>query len=96
MYMYIYIYIYIYVYTHLYDINIQCNSNNELIMTRLACPAAFSPLLRRAPRKRFAASLLAQSFTSKGIGRQGIGSFCKEILCFSAMPCRPTPLLVHF
>ena len=36
-----------------------------------------------------------QSCTSKGIGRQGTGSFCKEFLCFNTTPCRPTPLLVH-
>ena len=37
-----------------------------------------------------------QSCTSKGIGRRGVGSFCREILGFSTMPCRPVPLLVHF
>ena len=36
-----------------------------------------------------------QSYTSKGIGRQGVGSFCKEFLCFKTMPFRPMPLLVH-
>ena len=50
----------------------------------------------------FAASALrseafrCQSYTGKGIGRQGIGSFCKEIPCSSIMACRHTPLLVHF
>ena len=34
--------------------------------------------------------------TSKGIGRQGIGSFRKELLWFNTMPCCPMPLLVHF
>ena len=29
---------------------------------------------------------------SKGIGRQGIGSFCKEIPCSSTIPCRPMPI----
>ena len=29
-----------------------------------------------------------QSCTRKVIGRQGIGSLCKEILCFSTVPCR--------
>ena len=37
-----------------------------------------------------------RSYTSKGIGRQGIGSFCKEILRSSTTPCRHMPLLVHF
>ena len=37
-----------------------------------------------------------QSYTSKSIGRQGIGSFCKDFLRFSTVPCRPMPLLVHF
>ena len=39
---------------------------------------------------------LTQSYTSKGIGRQGIRSFCKEFPSFNAMPCRPTPLLAHY
>ena len=38
----------------------------------------------------------SQERTSKGIGRQGVGSFCKELLCFNTMPCRPMPLPVHF
>ena len=51
-----------------------------------------------------------QSCTSKGIGRQGIGSFCKEFLRVNTMPCRHwrqgtvskhrnsfhMPLLLHF
>ena len=37
-----------------------------------------------------------QSYARKGIARQGIGSFCREILCSSTMPCRLMPLLVHF
>ena len=37
-----------------------------------------------------------QSCTSKGKGRQGIGSFCKKFLCFSTMPCRQMPLLAYF
>ena len=37
-----------------------------------------------------------QSYTSKGIGREGKGSFCKQLPCFNAMPCRPMPLLVRF
>ena len=37
-----------------------------------------------------------QSYTSKGIQRQGIGSFCKEFLCFDTMSCRHMPLLAHF
>ena len=40
--------------------------------------------------------LLLQSYISKGIWRQGIGSFCKEFLCFNTMPCRHMPLIVHF
>ena len=39
----------------------------------------------------------AQSYISKGIGRQGIiRLFCQELLCFNTMPCRRMPLLVHF
>jgi len=34
--------------------------------------------------------------TSKGTGRQGMGSFCKQFLCFKTMPCRPIPLVAHF
>ena len=36
-----------------------------------------------------------QSYISKGIWRQGIGSLVKEFLCFNTMPCRHMPLLVH-
>ena len=43
-----------------------------------------------------AAVPVAQSCTRKAIGRQGTGSVCKELPCFSAMPCRPVPLLVYF
>ena len=39
---------------------------------------------------------ILQSCTSQGIGRQGICSFCKNILCFNTMPCRHMPLFVHF
>ena len=35
---------------------------------------------------------VAQSYISKGIGQKGIGSFCKEFLCFSTMRCRHMPL----
>ena len=28
------------------------------------------------------------------MGRQGVGSFCRELLCFNAAPCRPMPLPV--
>ena len=38
----------------------------------------------------------AQSYISKGIHRQGVGSFCKEFLCFNTMPCRHMPFLAHF
>ena len=38
------------------------------------------------------ASMKTQSCTSQGIGRQGIGSFCKEFLYISTIPCRPMPL----
>ena len=37
-----------------------------------------------------------QSCTSKGKGRQGIGSVCKEFRCFDTMPCHLMPLPVHF
>ena len=37
-----------------------------------------------------------RSYTSKDIWRQGIGSFCRETLCFNTMPCRHMPWLVHF
>ena len=40
--------------------------------------------------------LVIQSYISKGIWRQGIGSFVRNFLCFSTMPCRHMPLLVHF
>ena len=33
--------------------------------------------------------------TSKGIGRQGVGSLRNE-LRFNATPCRPVPFPVHF
>ena len=36
------------------------------------------------------------SYTGKGMGRQGIGSFRMKFLCFSTMPCRPMILLAHF
>ena len=34
--------------------------------------------------------------TGKGVGRQGVGSFCEELLRFNPMPFRQKPLLVHF
>ena len=34
-------------------------------------------------------------YVSKGIGRQGTGSFCKEFPCFNTTPCRHMPLPVH-
>ena len=37
-----------------------------------------------------------QSCTSKGIWRQGIGSFVRNSCVFDIMPCCHTPLLVHF
>ena len=37
-----------------------------------------------------------QSYIRKGVRRQGIGSFWKELLCFDAAPCRHMPVLVHF
>ena len=40
--------------------------------------------------------IFSQSYTRTGVWRQGIGSFCKELLCFDTMPCRHMPLLVHF
>ena len=39
---------------------------------------------------------VCQSCRRKGVGRQGIGSCCKEFLRFSTTPCRPTPFFVHF
>ena len=32
-----------------------------------------------------------RSCTGKGVGRQGAGSFCKHLLCFSTTPCHPMP-----
>ena len=40
--------------------------------------------------------IVLQSYTSKDIWRQCKGSFCKEILFFSSVPCRQMPLLVYF
>ena len=40
--------------------------------------------------------ILTQSYISKGIRRQGIGSFCEKSPCFNTTPCRHMPLLVHF
>ena len=37
-----------------------------------------------------------QSCINKGTGRQGMSSFWREVPCFSTMPCRHVPLLVHF
>ena len=48
-----------------------------------------------AARSYVITAQLTQSYTSKGIGRRGIGSLCKEILCFITMPCLHMPLLVH-
>ena len=39
---------------------------------------------------------LFQSYMSKGIWRQGIGSFVRISYVFNTMPCRHMPLLVHF
>ena len=38
---------------------------------------------------------LHRSCTSRGIGRQGVGSSRKRCLSFEAMPCRIMPLLAH-
>ena len=57
------------------------------------------PSRHEAPRSRPSRAHLAglrQSYTSKGIRRQGNRLFCKEFPCFSTMPCRHVPLLVHF
>ena len=37
-----------------------------------------------------------RSCTSKGIGRQGVGSSRRKLLRFNTVPCRPMPLLGHF
>ena len=59
-----------------------------------------SPRRRESPRLVGLAPSLRpgsnRSFTSRGIGRQGVGSFCKTFLCFNTRLCRPMPLLVHF
>ena len=47
-------------------------------------------------RQRYKQGDSGLSCTRRGIGRQGIGSLCKQFLSFSTMPCRHMPLLVHF
>ena len=58
-------------------------------------PAARRGGRSRRPRRR-PVLRRTQSRTSQGIGRQGLGSFCKQSPCFSTMPCRQMPFLVHF
>ena len=55
-----------------------------------------APFFESIDSIRFLFLPVIQSCTSKGIGRQGIGSFCKEFICFSTMLCRPMPSLAHF
>lgn len=38
----------------------------------------------------------ALSCTSRGIERQGVGTFCRDFLCFTTVPCRPMLLPAHF
>ena len=45
---------------------------------------------RQRPREALRAG--AQSYTSKGIGRRGIGSFVRNSYVSTPMPCRPPPL----
>ena len=89
-------------YRHVYDIDIlpllvkatlQARSRGTFARAgrHTLAPAPLAVCLREGNKP-----LLSQSCTSKGIGRQAIGSFCKEMLCFSTMPCRPMPLLVLF
>ena len=61
---------------------------------KFCLPASGHPLKAPGPRRplsgeglRFGATK-NQSYKSKGIWRQGVGSFCKEFLCFNTMPCR--------
>ena len=75
----------------------------NMIMIIMIMPCARSAgfdsdktLARPRPPDAAAALVVPHSCTSKGIGGQGMCSFCKEFLCFSTVPCRPTPLLVHF
>ena len=39
--------------------------------------------------------IVTRKCASKGRGRQGTGAFCRQLLRFDAMPCRPMPALVQ-
>ena len=60
------------------------NSNHNMILVLLV---ALMSKYGGWPRR----SCADRSYTSKGQGWRGLGSFCKENLCFSTAPCRPTP-----
>ena len=54
-------------------------SSHKVARSRAGCEPQCAP-------ERLSACLpICQSYTSKGIGRQGIGSFCKEFQCSSTM-----------
>ena len=79
---------YIYIYTYIYN---YMQYMYTLIRRR---PGDMAVAFQRRPRAVEARP--TQSYTSKGIWRQGMGSFCKEFLRFNTMPRRHLPLLVHF
>ena len=51
---------------------------------------------KRGRARRSALQNSNQSYASKGIMTTGHKLSCKDFLCFNTVPCRPTPLLVHF
>ena len=94
----VYIYTYIYIYIHMYIYNITNNTRNTnttndksntyvhmhyRVLSRLAVP----PFSCRG-------IWVGATWVIKGIWRQGMGSFCKEFLGFSALPCHHMPLLM--
>ena len=64
-------------------ISILCVILREHFVTPLPAPARTRASARGAPLR---------SCTSKGIGRQGVGSFYKDIPSFDTVPCHPMPL----
>ena len=79
----LYTYIYIYIYTHLRVPGLRVQRVQRL-------------LARQRPHGPGISASFRQSYTRKGISRQGIGSCRKEFLCVNTTPCRHMPLLVHF
>ena len=107
MYICIYIYIYIYMYSRptplsasekaaerRHELGIPLTgvvSRDTLIMGHSSHECTVAWFSRGTIAENVHRIIHGQSYTSQGKGRQGIGSFCKQSLYFSTMPCRQVP-----